>query len=187
LDKHVRVYTYRNRNDRDTCALASSGSSLRAFYGTAFILRPFTCHNLPRCVRSPLSRRNARAYKSATRTGCAPTIITRAARLARETPKEHRTEMTLCTVAGPLEMLGTCISNSQDQYTIAHVPAWSVSPLRAVDASSLRKLAQFHCAPLQWKKTHTSGIAPASQSPTPFPNKSCSYLVLFILNIYIYI
>jgi len=124
----------------------------------------------------------ARAYKSATRTDYSSVVITRAVRLARETPKEHRTEMTLCTVAGPLEMLGTCISNSQDQYTIAHVPAWSVLPLRAVDASSSRKLAQFHCARSQWKKTHTSagdhgGLA---DGPTPFPNKSRSFFVLFI-------
>jgi hypothetical protein len=105
---------------------------------------------------SSLSLVEARAYKSATRISCSSAVITRAPRLALEMPKERRTEMTLCTVAGPLEMLGTCISNSQDQYTIAHVPAWLVLPLRAVDASSSRKLAQFHCVPSQWKKTHTS-------------------------------
>jgi len=63
-----------------------------------------------------------RAYKPAMRTGLDSVLITCADRFSREMPGERRAEMALCTATRPLDA-GTCISNSQDQYTIAHVPA----------------------------------------------------------------
>ncbi|KAF7389890.1 hypothetical protein HZH68_011747 [Vespula germanica] len=44
-----------------------------------------------------------------------------------ETTEERRTEMALCTANGPLDD-GTCILDSQDQYSIAHAPTCSTVP-----------------------------------------------------------
>jgi len=80
---------------------------------------------------------------------------------------------------------GTCIWNSQDQYTIAHVPAWSALALRAARAPLSRKLVDFYCVASQWKKTDASaGPRHFPGRTTPFPGESPSSLTFTSFSVF---
>lgn len=114
-------------------------------------------HNPPRCVWSPLACRSARlSIDNRLRSDQHYSRGSSRSRNAGRTPNRNGIVYSHW-ITGDAGYIGTCISNSQDQYTIAHVPVWSVLPLRDVNAPSPRKLArQFQCSPSQWKKTRVS-------------------------------
>lgn len=117
------MYLERNLNYHGTYTCASLSSDFSFSRNTA-TLSPASLayHNLLWQIIRPTFDARLSVIRGVYQTSVW-SLILHADRLAREIPKERSTEMTLCTAAGPLDA-GTCTSDSQDQYNIAHVPAW---------------------------------------------------------------